>query len=206
MSQHEMIDWKLRTAVVIASGPSLSDQQLELIGCARLMDRVRVITVNNTAERACEADVHYIGDYQCAKHYYPKLQGMCQGQWWTADLAVAERWKFQRIRPASKPGLGLERIHLNGNSGAQAVNLATLFGAKRILLVGFDMREVDGLAHWFGQHPQGTGLVQRQLFEEWLHKWEPMAADAKARGIVIVNCTPGSALRCVPQGALGDWL
>jgi len=36
------------------------------------------------------------------------------------------------------------------------VNLAVQLGAARILLLGYDMRAVDGKTHWFGEHPWPT--------------------------------------------------
>lgn len=197
--------WDQRPAVVIASGPSLSSQQIDLVFDAHSAGRCHAITVNNAAQRAPWADAHYAGDYMWFKHYLPTIKPLCRGEWWTQDQASADRWKLHRALGANKPGLGTERVHLNGNSGAQAVNLAALWGARRIVLLGFDMKPAaDGRLHYFGAHPRP--LVQVCLFEEWLHKWQFIAVDATARGIEIVNATPGSALTCVPAVELEEAL
>lgn len=193
--------WAKRPAVIIASGPSLSDDQLRLVEQQHLAERVHAITVNNTAQRAPWADVAYFGDYTAIKHYRGANKGgkqqdlaSCCVEWWTISKPAAERWKLNHVASDNRPGFGVDRVSMNGNSGAQAINLAMLFGARRILLLGFDMRDVDGRAHWFGQHPQL--LVQIQLYEEWIHKLKIAAPQAKARGVEIINCTPGSALTC----------
>jgi hypothetical protein len=196
--------WATRPAVVIASGPSLSDEQLQLVEQAHLEERVHVIAVNNTIERAPWADVAYFGDYTAIKHYLPRLRPQSSCEWVTIDRAASERWRLTYLRPATANGLSLDRVHLNGNSGAQGVGAAACFGARKIVLVAFDMRQVDGRAHWFGQHPKP--LVQTQLYGQWLHQFEALAADAKKLGIDIVNCTPGSALRCVRAGNLEEEL
>lgn len=198
--------WAERAAVVIGSGPSLNDMQLLEVALARVGFRVNAITVNNTLERAPWADVAYFGDYTAIKHYLPQLRKTSAAEWVTIDKAAAERWKLTHVDPASANGMALDRIRVNGNSGAQAVNLAAAFGARRILLLGFDMRNdpLTGAAHWFGQHPKN--LVTVQLFDEWLHKFDAIAKDAKALGVEIINCTPGSALDCFPRAHIADAL
>lgn len=198
--------WAERTAVVIGSGPSLNEYQLIEVALARLALRVHVIAVNNTIERATWADVAYFGDYTAIKHYLPKLRKLTAAEWVTIDSAAAERWKLTHVNPASANGMQLDRIRVNGNSGAQAISVAAAFGAKRILLLGFDMRNdpKTGAAHWFGQHPKN--LVTVQLFEEWLHKFEFIAKDAKALGVEIINCTPGSALEVFPRANISEAL
>lgn len=192
--------WADAPTVVIASGPSLSDEQLDRVWWVRgrpdMRSACRVIAVNNTCARAPWADVAYFGDYLALREYVPKLRppvGKFEGEWWTQDKAGAERWGLRLVKSANKPGLGLARVHLNGNSGAQAVNLATLFGARKVLLLGFDMKAgPSGQLHHFGAHP--APLVQTCLFDEWIHKFELIARDAAAMGVEIVNVTPGSAL------------
>lgn len=201
--------WATRPAVIVAGGPSLSDEQLRLVEQARNAERVHAIAVNNTCERAPWADVAYFGDYTAIKHYRGGTKGgkqtalgNCCREWWTISKPAAERWKLQHAPSDNRPGFGKDRVSMNSNSGAQAINLAMLFGAKRVLLLGFDMRDIDGKAHWFGQHPQP--LVQVQLYDEWIYRLTVAAPDAKARGVEIINCTPGSAMECFDKVPLEE--
>ena len=66
-----------------------------------------------------------------------------------------EKYNLNWVRGSSQRGLGHDRVHFGGNSGFQAINLAFLWGATRIILLGFDCKAVAGKDHWFGQHPQG---------------------------------------------------
>ncbi len=201
LAPYTRMHWTTRPAVIIASGPSLTDAQLRSVEQAHLADDVSVIAVNNTIERAPWADVAYFGDYTAIKHYRPKLEKLTVAEWVTIDRAAAERWKLTHIRATAGNGLGLQRVHMNGNSGAQAICVAAMFGARRILLIGFDMKlGADGRAHWFGQHP--GNLVTRQLFEEWIHKAGAIARDAKSAAVEIVNCTPDSALDCFKRSTI----
>lgn len=203
--------WAARPAVIIASGPSLSDEQLQRVEHAVKAERAHAIAVNNTIQRAPWADIAYFGDYTAIKHYRGANKGAkqeslasCCREWWTISKPAAERWRLNYVPSDNRPGFGVDRVTMNSNSGAQAINLAMLFGAKRILLLGFDMREIDGKAHWFGQHEQP--LVRVQLYEEWIHRLTVAAPQAKARGVHIINCTPGSALHCFDEKPLEEAL
>ena len=50
--------------------------------------------------------------------------------------------------PRQSDGLGLQSLGWNGNTGASALNLALLFGASRVFLLGFDMCAVEERANW----------------------------------------------------------
>jgi hypothetical protein len=196
-------DWSLNTAVIVGAGPSLTDEQLLHVQQA---DFVRVIAVNTSYQKAPWADVFYGGDYLWFKVHFARIKALKVGaQLWTQDNAAAERWQINRIRGVNREGLGHSDIHMGGNSGYQAINLAFLWGCKRILLLGFDMKEgPNGEKHWHGDHPEP--LVQRQTFDQWLLRFEKMALDLKAVGVSVVNCTPGSALRCFPMSDIGEAL
>lgn len=195
--------WADAPCIVLATGPSLTDAVVDEVRAAVWSHRVNTIAVNNAGGLWDWPDVAYFGDYLFGKVHQAWLQKRA-GTVWTIDRAAAERWGYNLAPAAHKAGLGADRVHSNGNSGAQAVNLAVLFGARRILLVGFDMREVDGRAHYFGQHQ--APLTTRQLFGEWVAKFRVIAEDAKALGIEIINCTPGSAIDCLPVMSLRDAL
>lgn len=83
-------------------------------------------------------------------------------------------------------------IRSGGNSGYQAVHVAAQAGAARILLCGFDM----GGAHW-----HDAPAPAAHLFATWIERFETLA-DALRGQVEILNCTPGSALKCFPMATL----
>jgi hypothetical protein len=193
--------WKGLTAVVMASGPSLSEEQVEHVRRARAADLCRVMTVNTTFKAALWADVAYAGDTLWWSKHVAVAKKTFQGELWTQDNVAAARYQLHRVRGAPREGLGTYEIHQNGNSGMQAVNLAFLWGAYRILLLGFDMKEgPNGEKHHHPDHPRPC--VQRQLFGEWIHKARPVAEGLKKHWIQVVNCTPGSALPWFPMSEI----
>jgi hypothetical protein len=83
-----------------------------------------------------------------------------------------------------------------GNSGFHGVHLAAHFGCNKILLCGFDMHGTLGNQHWFGEHPFRKGL--HMPFKLFVDRFTRAAPEFERRGIRIINCTPGSAIKCFP--------
>lgn len=90
------------------------------------------------------------------------------------------------------------------NGGYQAINIAVLAGAKRVLLLGYDMKlGKSGKSHFFGDHPIKTDAA---TFSAMLQNFPTMLKPLKALGVEVINCTPDSALRCFPLHALESLL
>lgn len=192
-------DWTGRTAVVIANGPSLTREQVDFV----LGVNHRSIAVNTAYQMAPLADILYAGDFLFHKVHNQRMR-KCHLNIWTTDPTAAEQYGVNRWKGRNDVGLGEALVHLNGNSGAQAINLAYLFGARKIVLLGFTMREIDGKKHFHGDHEKP--LVQKQLFEQWLHAMLTVAKDAKRLGVDICNADPLSAMTCFRTGNLEDEL
>lgn len=94
-------------------------------------------------------------------------------------------------------------IHQGGNSGYQAMNLAYLWGAKAMILLGFDCSPSKrGEAHWFGQHP--AGLTQQQPYDLWQGKFPALAQDLRKEGVQVYNASRETALRCFDRMTLDE--
>ena len=202
MTATPLFDWRGHSVVVVASGPSLTDEQITLIEHSVVF----TIAVNNSYAKLQHPDVVYACDYLWWKLNHMKAkQNIPRRQLWTQDRAAAEQFQLSHIQWEGKDGLGKRGLRVNGNSGAGAINLAYHFGARRILLVGMDMKPgPNGEKHWHPDHPKP--LVQGQQFEEWRHKMNVLAKDLAAEGVEVINCTPGSALTCFPMGDLSTEL
>jgi hypothetical protein len=141
----------------------------------------------------------------------------CDARWWDLHKPdyAGEKWSSHhapgndKLGAAARHGLRLVRgqpgkgfsmdpgcIHYGANSGFQALNLALLFGAVDIVLVGFDMRLVGGRSHFFGDHP--AVLRRTGSYQNFIRAFEVAAARLPG-GIGIRNATPESALRCFPE-------
>lgn len=183
--------WKGRTVAILASGPSMNSQVADSVQVSGL----NTIAINNTFALAPWADVLYACDGKWWDWYFKDANDICVGEFWTQDERAVKQYPLNLIRSKALPGLSLESgvIHQGGNSGYQAIGLAQQFGAAKILLFGFDM---GAQTHWHGRHL--PGLHERMPFEEWLPRFERLAADLRIAGVEVFNCSPDSNLHAFP--------
>ncbi len=149
----------------------------------------------------------YACDFTWWKQYggVPKFEGLRYTQ---DDGARVFPW-LDYIESVDKPGLSFNRaiIHQGANSGYQAINLAVHFAVKRILLLGYDMKNgPDGQIHHHGDHPKGMSNPGSALYPRWVKNYETMVPDLKRAGVEVINCTPGSELKCFPMAKLEEVL
>jgi hypothetical protein len=203
-------EWAGETAVVIASGPSLTRQQVDFV-----KGKCRAIAVNNTGIDTVNSETNELIP---AMAPWADVLYAADAKWWRCYQERA--LKFAGRKVTIKPTLpwpelycleqSLEHAsfdprptHLvsGGNSGYQALHLAVHFGAKRILLLGFDMKDgVNRKRHWFGNHP--PKLNSRGNYAGWIRAFDKLAKCLPLRNVEVINCTPGSALRCFRRTSL----
>lgn len=202
--------WPGATVVCVAGGPSLTQAQVD--ACReRELDgsRVRVIVINDGYRVAPWADVLYF----------------CDDRWWEWHAKKVGAWAGLIVRlDGGKYDFGDKRIKVmrndshdgdrqvggladrrdalrtGRNSGFQAINLAVHLGAKRIVLLGYDMQpRLEGgrtKMHWFGDHPGGTS---DRVFDTMLPHFQTLVDPLRRRGVEVLNATPGSRISCFPK-------
>lgn len=200
------LDWTGAAVVIVASGPSLTAGQCEDVQLWQMTpapEPRRVIAINTSFRMAPFADILYACDGAWWKvHHAEAARQFKADQMWTQDENAAKTYGLRLIK--SVPGKGLSRrpdlIHQGMNSTYQAINLAFLAGARRFILLGVDCHG----GHWHGDHPSplSNSLPHRQ----WKDKFEGLATDLAAEGVVIANCSPGTALRAFATSALEEEL
>lgn len=117
------------------------------------------------------------------------------GELWTQDVPAALQYGLNRIDGDKADGLGKDKIHYGANSGYQAINLAYLFGARKIILLGFDMqRGENNKSHWHGDHP--SHLNKDMPIKTWVKNFWKLAEDLKSEHVEVVNSTRSTALEC----------
>lgn len=207
--------WPDSTVVCIAGGPSLKPEQVEWVR-GKVDDKgrkVRTIAINNAYLLAPWADVLYFCDDKWWQQYghgkrlqdwqgmIVRLQG---GQHDFGDKRIKVLRNLDQKGGLSKDRSGL---HTGQNSGFQAINLAVHLGAKRILLLAYDMDApvVNGRAktHWFGDHPGGTSPRVYDVMLPWFATLVKPLADL---GIEVVNCTGGGRLQCFKKMSIQEAL
>lgn len=198
--------------IVIGTGPSLTEEAIELINQSPLPK----FGCNNTyqvceltALLACNPEWwdYYWGDPKLSKGDFSK---------WTWDKPTSEKYGIAYIRGEWGDGLSTdpEVIHYGHSSGYQLVNLALHFGVTEFVLIGYDLRYPAGYnkveripggdRHFFGEYPKA------------LHHWPSVGPNGEMTGLLdcyktintdgirIINCSPGTALDFFEVSRLED--
>jgi len=202
-------DWRDHIVAIVASGPSTKKADYRA-----LEGRARVLAVKDNIDLCPFADVVY----------------GCDGAWWRNRNGLP---KFGGLKVAYDPHIRTQYkdIHLvtlamtgkqfadglvseplgevgcGGNSGFQAFNLAVQFGARRILLLGFDMNEKHSELHWYGRNnAPGQYNPDAANFQRWRAAFTGAIGELSRLGVEVVNCSPVSALACFPRMSVPEAL
>lgn len=165
--------------------------------------------VNTTYQAAPWADLLYACDETWWQHHYPKLATVFSGELWTISEAARERHGLRWIFGQEGSGLSPDPtyIHTGMNSGYQALGLAALFGARRIVLLGYDFTVgPGGRRHWHGDHPRPLGNAPPSRYPAWANAMNVLATDLKRSGVEVINASRRTALRCFPRRDLTEAL
>jgi hypothetical protein len=110
-------------------------------------------------------------------------------------------------------GISMEpgKVSWNFNSGCAAISIAAQAGAKRIMLLGFDMKLSDEKdQHFHDVYKRGKAITEQRLrrlpFRRHMRGCEQIARDAKRLGIEIVNLNPDSAIVQFRKVSLKEFL
>lgn len=183
-------DWSGEICAIVASGPSAKGADLSIV-----RGRAKVIAINTSWKLAPWADVLYA----------------CDARWWTAHGGVPG---FSGLKISQDPrvltmNMGIELVRtqrrmdkliLNnpgvigwgGNSGFHCLNLAIVWGCKKIILIGYDMTLDHGL-HWHGPH-EGMGNPTNGTVKRWIRALDGVAGECARLGVEVINTSPISML------------
>lgn len=194
--------WEGQTAAVLASGPSLTREDADKV---RHLPR---ITTNASFRIAPDADILYGSDIFFWRHEQYKDAFACSG------LKVCVE-QTPGMAPFAPPGVFVVRhggltgfteergkIRTGGNSGYAAIHVAASMGAKRILVLGLDLRG----EHWHGKHPDGMNNPKEANFRRWTRNFKTLEPELTSRGIQVFNCSPTSTLDTFPKASLESLL
>lgn len=199
-------EWEGETCFILAGGESLKGFDASV-----LRGRGRVIAIKEAGlTMAPWADVLYWADaFWCDGDSTRKENGsrlyLHKGKY-KITRATCRRTgshDVKRLLSDQRMALSEDPTRLAGIcSGGNCINLAALFGAKRIVLLGYDM----GGVNWDGRPRKAhkdNGTTYRTRFMPSIGK---MAAPLQQRGVAVINANPESRLDCFPKMTLEEIL
>lgn len=187
--------WPDRTVYIIGGGPSLRSVNVEELRGER------VIAVNNAYKLGNWIDVLYYGDCRWLAWHKDQVRAFAGLKITSCDQHDSNLGRALNIKVVRKRNspIGIQRdpgmLGWNRSSGACAINLAVHLGARRIVLLGYDMRKIDGASNWHADHPNAEA---HDPYAKFLEPFPAIARDLAALGIDCINATPGSALTVFP--------
>jgi len=182
-----------RTVVCIASGPSLTEDDCELVKASEHP----TTAVNLSFRRALWADMLFGMDAPFWQQYIDEVQSTFKG----------ERWGY--VRMPKEMGVIATKGALYptgwGNSGSYAISLNVVAKPMKIVLIGYDCKYADdGKRHWHEDYPERMGNAT--TLSRWPYQFELVAKYARQHGVKVVNCSRSTALSCFERGDLGTEL
>ena len=201
--------WPDSTVYILGGGPSLNEMDLDLI-----KDK-HVLGVNQAYKLGGWVDVNYSGDqrwYHWNKRKLKNYKGMLITSYPNfipnknnVDLLNIGRLSMDGI--SSKTS---KSICWNGNSGASAINVAYWLGARRVVLLGFDMKRQGQQYNWHNDYSTTPGRKKngrlKSPYRHFLKCWDQVRKDARKLGIEILNATPAGNLNHFPRVKLEEIL
>lgn len=152
--------------VILATGPSLTDAQVERVSAER------VIAVSDSIRKAPWAEILVSSDRAWWLHHKPEFKG-------------------QRYSAANVPGCSrIEGSATGTNSGVLAIRVARHMGATQIVLLGYDGHG----SHFFGEHPSPLSNTTPARRKSHLEQHRQEAFACGYSGVSVLNCSPGSKI------------
>lgn len=205
----------MTTIACIGTGPSLTTKQV----LTARNKGFRLFGCNNAYQVARDIELLYGCNYEWWAHYWPSVRYLdCEK--WTTNRDAAMRFGINWIAEKNEPGLSTypNVIHHGHGSGYSLVSMAHRAGAKRILLLGYDLKyapDYDGKArqtgsgprHFFGEYPSSMQHWPSAQVKAGIHvELVELYRSIHTQGLVeIINCTPGSALEgVIPSMDIAD--
>ena len=184
--------WKGQTVVCIATGASLTPEQVAQVRASG----APTIAINDAYLLAPFAALLYFADakwwrWQVEKPEWKAFAGERCSIFMGKEITDKS---IHLLENAKQAGLSTDpgAICTGSNSGYQAVNIATLAGARRVVLVGYDGQPFGGRHHFFGDHPDKS----HPPYEVIRARFRELIEPTRAIGCEIVNASPGSKIDC----------
>lgn len=195
----------MKTAICIASGPSLTEED---VNYCKGKGKIYAIKENYIA--APWADVLYAADTDWWDMYYDRIGAgempEFKGEKWTVSNQAYMRHGVNYVKDRRTPPCywsdDISRgIATGGNSGFQAINLAVLQGAERVILLGYDYGYDPATQdkHWWEEkHPRESRYSNYANWIKYLVKAAPLIP------VPVLNASRQSAIPCFEKVNLKD--
>ena len=187
--------WEGEDAFIIGGGPSLQTFDWNVL---RVEKTIGCNTAYIHGSDICK--ICLFGDKSFFQYHEDGLKDF-------TGVVVTNLSKFKKANepwvwfiPRVGKGLGTAALGWNGNTGASAINLALILGAKRIFLLGFDMKRTVSRSNWH-DIIINEKTVRNCVYEKFNRDFQAVVRDwhEKFPDREIINVTDDSDLDGFPK-------
>jgi len=186
--------WNGETVYIIGGGPSLKDFKWEwLLG-------KKTIAINKAFYSYPQADILYWTDGRFYNWYKDDIDNFKGKKYTITPTYPGIAQDINVLKRGQKLGLEKERDTLShgNNGGYAAINLAFHLGAKRIVLLGYDMGNNGTISHFHEGYP--THTTGDQIYKsQFIPAIESLGPLLKNAGIEVYNASMVSKLGVFPK-------
>ncbi len=185
-------EFRDQTIVVLGGGPSHVGVD------AILLRDFPFIAVNSSCRKverlAKKGDILYFSDNSWAERYEELIrnwEGICvtSNRNTKARLGnLVNRLDLQNLTEFMQ----IKSDYVQASSGHTAVCLGVWLGAKKIILIGFECKEVNGRTHGHDDYVQGDLNAFRERF---IPGWVGLSQRFRNLGVEVINSTPDSEIK-----------
>lgn len=188
---------------IVGGGPSLLGADL-----SRLHKRTYVLTVNNACWKLPHAQGCITADVRWAEYYSHRLAHEFAGSKFVVvpeDCELSPVPGITYLKQSTEVGISRDPavVRVRGSSGYAAINVATLLGAKRIWLLGFDMSAPG--THWFGAYAWKSA-ADESVYSSWVAEFVRLSHTLAEAGVSVTVVGMASKLVGYPKRDISEFL
>jgi hypothetical protein len=179
-------EWKDQDAYIIGGGASLRDFDFSLlkgrntIGCN---DAFRL------GEDICKVCI--FGDASWFHKMKWDLEKFQNPIYTVTPSLMRLNIKFLRQMKRERHGIhGGDSLGWNYSTGGAALNLAINYGAKRVFLLGVDLREINNKTHW---HDHRLCTTREQIFARFIKGFQAIQEQLALYNVEVVHVIDGES-------------
>lgn len=188
--------WTNEDVFIIGGGPSVAGLPLEKL------HGKKVLAINNAVDLG-PWEFGYFMDFNWFVDH-PELIRSFRGDFITVAGQLKEHPWIKVVKRGETQGFSKSphEISPSTNSGYGAINIAYLMGARRIFLLGYDMRRVGGHHNYHDNNPRANpdhpDAIPDNIYEDdFIKRFERLVPQLPPQ-LQIFNATPDSALKVFP--------
>jgi hypothetical protein len=195
--------WPNSTVVVIGGGPSLRGFDFSPIHDQHVLGCNQAFELGPWVDAVWFGDCRWYDWNKTALHQFGGLKVTCCPK--LAQNPVIGIKAVQRSRKSTGIDPNRDKISWNRHTGGSALNLAVHFGARRILLLGYDMKLGKDGSHWW--HTKHKSQPRDNIYKtRFLPAYTTMATDLERLRVEVINAGPDSDMEVFPRMTLAEAL